>query len=95
MIAYVALIDSEAGNYGVVVPDLPGCYSAGDTVEDAIRNSGEALRLWIEATKGSGGTIPQPRSVEALRRDPEVAIALAAGGLLALVLPEPEAELAA
>jgi predicted RNase H-like HicB family nuclease len=37
----------EAGDeqhaYGVTVPDLPGCFSAGDTMEEAIANAKEAI----------------------------------------------------
>ncbi len=34
--------------YGVIVPDLPGCFSAGDTLDEAIDNTKEAISLWIE-----------------------------------------------
>jgi len=31
-----------------VFPELPGCASAGDTEEEAVRNAKEALQLWFE-----------------------------------------------
>ena len=34
--------------YGVIVPDLPGCFSAGDTMEEAIANAEEAILLHLE-----------------------------------------------
>ncbi|MEW7983382.1 MAG: type II toxin-antitoxin system HicB family antitoxin [Candidatus Sedimenticola endophacoides] len=34
--------------WGVVVPDLPGCFSAGDTLDEAIDNAKEAIELWLE-----------------------------------------------
>jgi predicted RNase H-like HicB family nuclease len=34
--------------YGVIVPDLPGCFSAGDTMEEAIANTEEAILLHLE-----------------------------------------------
>ena len=34
----------EGSGYGVIVPDLPGCFSAGDTLEDALMSSQEAKR---------------------------------------------------
>jgi predicted RNase H-like HicB family nuclease len=40
----------EQTAFGVVVPDLPGCFSAGDTLEEAIENSKEAIAAWIEIT---------------------------------------------
>ena len=36
--------DEESG-YGVSVPDLPGCFSAGETLEDAIESVHEAVGL--------------------------------------------------
>jgi predicted RNase H-like HicB family nuclease len=33
--------------FGVVVPDLPGCFSAGDTLDDALINSREAILLHL------------------------------------------------
>ena len=45
---YIALVDGSAGAYGVVVPDLPGCTSAGPTTDEALRNAVEAVRLWVE-----------------------------------------------
>jgi len=85
MARYIALIDGKAGNYGVVFPDLPGCVSMGVTVEDAIANAGEALRDWVDVTEESGEKVPPPRPLEKLRRDREVADALAEGATLTIV----------
>src|ERR1700687_3868846 len=41
---YIALVDGNAGAYGVVVPDLPGCTSAGPTTDEALRTAVEAVR---------------------------------------------------
>lgn len=49
--------------FGVVVPDLPGCFSAGDTIDEAIANTEEAINLWIEAALDQGAEIPAPSSV--------------------------------
>ena len=59
--------------FGVVVPDLPGCFSAGDTLEEAYANAAEAIELWVETTLETGGTIPAPGSLQTLRRDPDLA----------------------
>jgi predicted RNase H-like HicB family nuclease len=82
---YIALVDGKAGAYGVVVPDLPGCTSAGSTTDEALRNAVEAVRLWAEDAIDDGEELPPPRSVEALRADPEVAASLAEGAALAIV----------
>ena len=40
--------DPETKRWSAVFPELPGCASAGDTEEEAIRNAKEALELWFE-----------------------------------------------
>ena len=82
---YTVLIDGKAGAYGVVFPDLPGCAAMGKTIEQAIDNAVAALRDWVEVSEEHGDTVPSPRSPEKLRRDPEVAAALAEGATLASV----------
>jgi predicted RNase H-like HicB family nuclease len=85
MSRYTAIIDGEAGGYGVVFPDLPGCTAMGDTVEEAIANAAEAMRDWVEVTLEGGGAVPDARAMEAVRKDADVAQALAEGASLACV----------
>ena len=59
--------------YGVVVPDLAGCFSAGDTLEEAIAGAEEAGLAWIEAAFDADDPIPPPSSLEAIRAKPEYA----------------------
>lgn len=40
--------DAETGRWAAFFPELPGCASAGDTEDEAIRNAREALELWFE-----------------------------------------------
>jgi predicted RNase H-like HicB family nuclease len=82
---YIALVDGKPGAYGVVVPDLPGCTSGGKTVDAALRNAVEAVRLWAEDARAEGEAMPRPRTIEAIRRDGGVAAALAEGAVLAVV----------
>jgi len=58
--------DTEA--FGVVVPDLPGCFSAGDTLYQAFVQTEEAITGWIETALDAGQEIPKPSSIEALRK---------------------------
>ena len=51
-------------------------YSAGSTTDEALRNAVEAVRLWVEDAIDDGEVLPPPRSVEALRADPEIAAVL-------------------
>lgn len=67
----------EPGNdrtaWGVVVPDLPGCFSAGDTLDEAVINAEEAITLWIETALDAGQDIPAPTLLEVLRERPDFA----------------------
>lgn len=58
--------------FSVVVPDLPGCYSAGDTLDEAIDNAKEAIELWLETVIDDGGPVPEARSVAEHQRNPEL-----------------------
>jgi predicted RNase H-like HicB family nuclease len=85
MSRYVALIDGKAGAYGVVVPDLSGGTSGGRSIDAALRNAVDSVRLWAEDARADGEALPRARSIETLRRDPEVAAALVKGAALAIV----------
>ena len=66
----------EAGDakhaFGVVVPDLPGCFSAGDTFEEALVNAREAIELHVEALLDAGEQVPAPSPVDKLVADPDL-----------------------
>ena len=59
--------------FGVVVPDLPGCFSAGETLDDAIQNAQEAIDLHCETMIGDGLDIPPATSIAKHQKDPEFA----------------------
>ena len=59
--------------FGVVVPDLPGCFSAGDTLDEAMAGAEEAAAAWIDATLDAGEAIPAPSSLETLRQNADYA----------------------
>ena len=47
--------------WSVVVPDLPGCFSASDSgIDEAIENAKEAIELWIETALDAGEDVPRP-----------------------------------
>lgn len=56
--------DIEEGGFAVSCPELPGCISCGDTVEEAIKNIADAKRVWIEAALEDGIVIPEPNDEE-------------------------------
>ena len=46
---FYAVVDKdESSAFGVYFPDLPGCFSAADAIEDVLPNACEALELWFE-----------------------------------------------
>lgn len=54
----VIQIPDEDGGYVVEVPSLPGCYSQGDTEEEALANIKEAIELHIEDMIAAGKEVP-------------------------------------
>ena len=82
---YIALIDGEAGAHGGVFPEAPGCTAMGVTLDEALRNAGEAIAEWVSDEEAAGRAAPVARPVEAIRADPEVAEAVAEGAVLTVV----------
>ena len=56
--------DPDEGGFVVTFPDLPGCLSVGETVEDAYRNAEDAKHEWLAAAIEDGIAIPEPDSIE-------------------------------
>jgi antitoxin HicB len=54
------LTEEDGGGYLVEFPDLPGCMSDGETVEEAIMNGLDAMQGWIAAMRAEGHAIPEP-----------------------------------
>jgi len=48
MVFYVTLEPSDEGGYTAYVPDLPGCISEGDSVDEALANIREAIQLYLD-----------------------------------------------
>ena len=76
---YVAIVEDAGPDkaVGVWFPDLPGCFSAGDSIDEALRKAPEAVGLYAEALAKEGKSLPAPRPVSALRRDREFASEIA------------------
>lgn len=51
--------DVEDGGWNVEVPSLPGCFSQGETVEQAVENARDAIQTWIESARAHGDPIPE------------------------------------
>src|SRR5258708_8183177 len=64
----IAIETSDAKHaYGVVVPDLPGCFSAGDTLDEALTNAREAVLLHLEGLLDDGQSFPKASAIDLLR----------------------------
>jgi predicted RNase H-like HicB family nuclease len=58
--------------YGVSFPDLPGCYSAGDTLDEAMSNAVEGLGSFVRWMEGDGDAVPPPRAPDEIMDDPSL-----------------------
>jgi predicted RNase H-like HicB family nuclease len=86
---YVAIVEDAGPEkaVGIWFPDLPGCFSAGDDIDEAMRNAQEALALYAESQAREGRELPAPRTVSALKNDPEVAADMHEHTLALIALP--------
>ena len=72
---YVAIVEDAGPDkaIGIWFPDLPGCFSAGDDVDEALFNAEEALVLYAEAEAKECRKLPPPRPLSELKADPAAA----------------------
>ncbi|MBQ7535485.1 MAG: type II toxin-antitoxin system HicB family antitoxin [Stomatobaculum sp.] len=56
--------DPDEGGYVARYPDLPGCITVGETMNDVIANAEDARRVWLEAALEDGIRIAEPDSIE-------------------------------
>ena len=62
---YPVVIHKDANSaYGVTVPDLPGCFSAGSTLDEALAHAREAIELHLEGLIEENVPVPPPQGVE-------------------------------
>ncbi len=63
---YPCVIEPSNGKaeYGVIFPDLTGCYATGASLDDALRSAKEAAVLWLEEEIEDGRDIPSPSTFE-------------------------------
>lgn len=69
---YVSFIHRDDAGYGVSFPDFPGCVSVGDSLDAAVRRGCEALAFHVEGLCDDGDPIPPPRSIDAIKADPDL-----------------------
>jgi antitoxin HicB len=59
----VLLEPDETGGYVVTCPSLQGCYSQGETIEEALTNIREAIQLCLDDLRDRGEPLPDPSNV--------------------------------
>lgn len=69
---YPAIIERAGKGYSVFFPDLPGCTSAGDTIEQAARNAEEALAGHLLVSREHEDEIAPASPLDKIEHDPEV-----------------------
>jgi predicted RNase H-like HicB family nuclease len=65
MYKYLVIIEQGSNNYSAYSPDVSGCVSAGDTIEETLSNFREALQMHIEGILEDGDAVPVASSVTA------------------------------
>jgi predicted RNase H-like HicB family nuclease len=85
---YIAVVEKDPDSaFGVWFPDVEGCFSAGDTLEEASANAAAALRQHVEALESAGRAVPEARPMDDVLRDKDVRKAVSKGApLLAIPL---------
>ncbi len=58
---YAVIFERGDHNWGAIVPDLPGCVSIGDTLDEVQENVKEAIELYLEVLQERGEPIPESR----------------------------------
>lgn len=69
----VVIHKEQTSDYGVSVPDLPGCFSAGRTMQEALESAREAVAAHIEGMLLDGDRVPHPTSIDAHQGNPDYA----------------------
>jgi len=62
---FAVVIEQGENNLSAYVPDLPGCITTGNSVEDVERNIREAIELHLEGLREDGEPIPEPHTAVA------------------------------
>ncbi len=76
----IVMHKDKSSDYGVTVPDLPGCFSAGGSVDEALAMAKEAIEVYLEQLIEDGKPVPLPGRIEQHQRNSDYR-----GGVWAIV----------
>ncbi len=91
MLRYLVLVERDEAGYSVIVPDFPGAGTSGDTLEDALARAEDNLAVHVDGLIQEQLEIPEPRSLDVLKADPELGEDWASDPMVAVLpvlLPE-------
>lgn len=60
---YAVIFEQAASNWAAYVPDLPGCFTTGQTLDETKRNIREAIEGHLETLRQFGDPVPEPASI--------------------------------
>jgi predicted RNase H-like HicB family nuclease len=60
---YAVIFEQAENNWAAYVPDLPGCITTGETLEETERNILEAMQGHLRTLREFGEPIPEPTSL--------------------------------
>lgn len=66
---YPAIFTKEGENYNVTIPDLPGCFTFGNNIANAIEMARDAISMWLVDAENKSETIPSPSSFESIKHE--------------------------
>lgn len=72
IVVYPAIVERAGEGFSLFFPDLPGCVSAGRTLDEAVLNAEEALNGHILVSAQHGEELPAPTNLDRIVSDPEV-----------------------
>ena len=78
-IFYPAMFEKTPHGYSVFFPDLPGCVSAGETLEKAFAEAHDALSLHIAGMREDGESLPAPTAIDRLEKTDGIAAIMLVG----------------
>jgi predicted RNase H-like HicB family nuclease len=76
---YPAMFEKTDDGYSVFFPDLPGCVSAGVSLENAFMQSHDALSLHAAGMREDGEALPSPSTIDELEKDDTIATVMLVG----------------
>lgn len=68
---YPVIFTHEADSISVAVPDLPGCYTFGDNLVNAIEMARDAISMWLCDAEDKNEQVPESSNIEAIEHGPD------------------------